>query len=66
MAIEHGEATDALPSEEIERRMDAAVRRALNTPPQPRAAKGDGDRAKPLKARASKKRATGGKPAPSA
>ena len=29
-----------LPSEEIERRRDDAVRRALNTPPQPKQAKG--------------------------
>ncbi len=28
---------ESLPPEEVERRMDYAVRRALNTPPQPRA-----------------------------
>jgi len=55
---------DACTDEEIERRMDNAVRRALNTPPQPHTAKRKAPNA--VKVRASRKRATGGKPAPSA
>jgi hypothetical protein len=38
--------SEKLSDQEIERRMNAAVRRALNTPPQPRKAKGKPDKDK--------------------
>ena len=49
---------------EIAERRDEALRRALNTPPQPHTAKRKAP--SPVKVRASRKRATGGKPVPSA
>ena len=50
---------------EIEQRMSAAVRRALSTPPQPHT-KAKSNKSVPIKVRASKKRATKGKPETSA
>jgi hypothetical protein len=62
------QALETYSDEETTRRARDALRRALNTPPQPhtaakpKAAKPPG----PVKARASRKLATAGKPAPSA
>jgi len=55
---------DQLTEDEITQRARDALQRALNTPPQPHTAKRKAPA--PVKVRASRKRATGGKPSPSA